>query len=267
VLTSSPAFLSGYFYPMQGMEQLGSPPAVVVENKLLDFSPPRAFGMRQPGPPWRIGWFGILRCSRSLNVLTALAARRPDLVEVIIRGRPTPAVFADFEGAVEGVPALRFQGPYAPGEIGGLYRSCHFCWAIDWYDEALNSAMLIPNRVYEAGASHCPPLALAAVETGRWLARHGLGVRFDDPLHQLEAFFEGLTPSGYARLETQMAAAERSLFVADQAECARIHSAFAAVLALPRPVGESVVAPEVLRTPAHRRPLPQRSEEPAGLAP
>jgi hypothetical protein len=265
LITSSPAFISGYFAPMQGLDRLGLQ-TLVVENKLLDLAPPRAFSPRKPGPPWRIGWFGILRCSRSLNVLTALAARRPDLVEVTIRGRPTSAVFADFEAAIEGVPALKFGGPYAPHEIGDLYRGCHFCWSIDWYDEALNSAMLIPNRLYEAGASRCPPLALAGVETGRWLARQGLGVRLDDPLHELEAFFETLTPSAYARLEARMAAADPDLFLANQGECARLLSALTAVLAKPRSVEESVLAPEVLRPSAHRHSLPQRGSEPAGAA-
>jgi hypothetical protein len=265
VVTSSPAFLSGYFAPMQGLERLGVP-TLVVENKLFDLTRAHPYAPRQPGPPWRIGWFGILRCSRSLNVLTALAARRPDLVEVTIRGRPTSAVFADFEAAIEGVPALKFGGPYALHEIGALYRACHFCWSIDWYDEGLNSAMQIPNRVYEAGAGRCPPLALAAVETGRWLARHGLGVGFEDPLHELEAFFETLTPSAYARLEARMAAADPALFVADQRECARLLSALADVLAKPLIVGESVLAPEVLRPSAHRHSLSQRGDEPAELA-
>jgi hypothetical protein len=265
LITSSPAFVTGYFDPMQGLDRLGVP-SLLVENKLYDPSPPRAFAARQPGPPWRIGWFGVLRCSRSLNVLTALAARRPDLVEVTIRGRPTSAVFEDFEAALEGVPALKFGGPYRPDEIAGLYRDCHFCWSIDWYDEALNSAMQIPNRVYEAGAGGCPPIALAGVETGRWLARHGLGVRFEDPLHELEAFFETLTPSSYARLEARAASADRELFVAGQSDCVRMVSALADVAAKARSVGESVIDPEILRPSAHRRPLSQRGGEPAGVA-
>jgi hypothetical protein len=258
---------------VQGLLRLGVR-ALMVENKLLDLErrpgAKRAFEPRRPGPPWRIGWFGMLRCRKSLNILTALAARRPDLVEVTIRGRPTPAVFDDFDQAVEGVPALDFGGPYAPQELGALYRDCHFSWAVDYYEEGLNSLMLIPNRLYESGAHGCVPLALAEVETGRWLARHGLGVRFENPLREMEAFFEDLDPGLYARLEASVARADPSLFRAGLDECERIRSALAGVMAKPRtstrPSEELGSDTEILRPSAYRHPLPRRGEKPAGLA-
>ena len=217
------AFLTSYFEPVQQIGRLGVKP-LLIENKHIDLTAARsapAWGPRQPGPPWRIGWFGCLRCRKSLNILTALAARRPDLVEVVIRGRQAPAVFDDFADIVAGVPGMLYGGPYHPREIGALYRDCHFSWAIDYYDEGRNSAILIPNRIYDAGAHHCVPLALAGVETGRWLARRRVGVLLEDPLRELEAIFERLDAPGYRVLEARMASVDPKAFRADRAVALR----------------------------------------------
>jgi succinoglycan biosynthesis protein ExoL len=268
LIVSSPAFLSRYFEPVQQIGRLGVKP-LLIENKHLDLTASRsapAWAPRRPGPPWRIGWFGCLRCRKSLNLLTALAARRPDLVEVVIRGRPSPAVFEDFADTVDGVPGMLFGGPYHPRETGALYRDCHFSWAIDYYDEGRNSAILIPNRIYDAGAHHCIPLALAGVETGRWLARRGVGVLLEDPLRELEAFFESLDADGYRVLEARMAAVDPNEFRADRAECDRIQSALVGVMAKPWFSDDPASDPKEYRARAPRRALSERSGEPAGAA-
>jgi len=268
LIVSSPAFLSRYFEPVQQIGRLGVK-SLLIENKHLDLTPARqapAWTPRRPGPPWRIGWFGVLRCCKSLDLLTALAARRPDLVEVVIRGRPSPAVFQDFPDIVAGVPGLQYGGPYHPRETGALYRDCHFSWAIDFYDEGRNSAILIPNRIYDAGAQACVPLALAGVETGRWLARRGVGVLLEDPLRELEPFFERLDADGYRTLEGRMAAVDPNAFRADRAECERFHAALAGVVAKPWFSEDSASDSKAYRAPAPRRALSERSGEPAGAA-
>ena len=253
---------------MQQIGRLGVKP-LLIENKHLDLTAARlapAWAPRRPGPPWRIGWFGCLRCRKSLDILTALAARRPDLVEVVIRGRPAPAVFQDFADIVEGVPGMRYGGPYDPRETAALYRDCHFSWAIDYYDEGRNSAILIPNRIYDAGAHHCVPLALAGVETGRWLARRGVGVLLEDPLRELEALFERLDADGYRALEARMASVDPNAFRADRAECERLHSALVGVMAKPRFSDDPASDPKAYLSPAPRRALSERGGEPAGVA-
>src|SRR6185437_777607 len=97
--------------------------AITVENKLL---PAAALALRPPaalppGPPWRIGWFGMIRCRKSLDVLCGLAARRPDLVQVIIRGRPSRTEFDDFDAQVDRVPGIVYGGTYRPAELEELY--------------------------------------------------------------------------------------------------------------------------------------------------
>jgi hypothetical protein len=224
LMVSSPAFLSGYFEPVQKIGEMNLQ-TLLVENKVLDLDGAVDLAVAEPrpaGPPWRIGWFGILRCRKTLNLLSALAARRPDLVRIDIRGRPSPAVFENLAAEIEDIPSMSFGGAYDPADLPQLYRSCHFVWAADFYDEGKNSALLIPNRVYDAGAHHTVPIALAEVETGRALARRGLGVRMHDPLHELETILETMTLESYGRLEAASAAADPSFFRADKSDCERL---------------------------------------------
>jgi len=221
LMVSSPAYLREYF----ARGQLGrfGPQAIVIENKILRLDHtvvpfPRLF----PGPPWRIGWYGMIRCRRSMELLRVLAARRPDLVQIDVRGRPTRAVFKNFQAEIDASPAMRYGGTYDPSELATLYRSVHFNWAIDYYEENANSRWLLPNRIYEGGCYDTVPLALKRTETGRWLERLGIGVLMDDPAAQLETFFETMTQERYRELKQASIAAPRSAFAADRSDCERL---------------------------------------------
>jgi hypothetical protein len=223
LVVSSPAFLTAYFEPRQGLGRDLALETLLVENKLLELAPaaepPRA--APPSGPPWRIGWFGAIRCRRSLDILTDLAARRPDLVEVRIHGRPAHAEFDDFDGQVARAPGVSFGGPYKASDLARLYGEVHLCWAIDYMEEGLNSSWLLPNRLYESGRYGAPAIGLAGVQTGRRLAELGIGLRIGDPA-ELEALLEGLTPARYAALRREVAAAPRDAFTADSGACRRL---------------------------------------------
>jgi hypothetical protein len=221
LIVSSPAFLDAYFTPRQGLGSTLSVPTLLVENKVLELgaAPPVPAGPPlAAGPPWRIGWMGAIRCRKSLEILSGLAARRPDLVDVSIHGRPAYSEFDDFDAQTRALPNLRFAGPYAAEDLRRLYGAVHFAWAIDYMEEGLNSSWLLPNRLYEASRFGATPIALAEVETGRYLARHGFGVRLPDP-GALEAFLDQLTPSGHLELRRRLDAAPLDAFVAGEADC------------------------------------------------
>lgn len=172
VIVSSPAFARDYFRARQGW----TGPIDLVENKVaaLPNTPP-APTLATDGP-WVIGWFGMLRCHRSLDILAKLAARSQGRVRVLIAGLPSPDIFADFPAAVARMPGVEYVGPYRPGDLPRLYARVHFAWCIDYFEEGLNSAWLLPNRLYESLAHGAVPVALAGVETGRWLEAAGVGL-------------------------------------------------------------------------------------------
>ena len=219
LLTSSPAFVRNYFAPRHF-----AGPVRVVENKLLllgDKQPRIHPSRRPPGPPWRIGWFGMICCRKSLDVLSSLARTANGSVEIIIRGRPSAADFPDFNDAIAKLPNVQYRGPYDnPGDLCKIYGDVHFNWAIDYHDSGTNSAWLLPNRIYE-GSFYCAvPIAVAGVETGAWLNRHGVGVVFNEPLQEpLIDFFRSLNQDSYLRLSKVVASVPRLDLCSDQADC------------------------------------------------
>ncbi len=194
IVTSSPAFISNHI-----ARQFPAHPTLLIENKVfaghdLVRAPPTAIGA-----PWRIGWFGALRCRRSLDVLGAFAAKHAGAFEIILRGNPTVAVFPDLAAEVSRLPHVTFHGRYAyPDDLAAIYGEVHFSWCIDLYEEGLNSKWLLPNRLYEGGFHRTVPLALADVETGAFLRRHGVGIVLAQPtVEALDAALASMTGEAY----------------------------------------------------------------------
>jgi succinoglycan biosynthesis protein ExoL len=219
LLTSSPAFVRNYFLPRHFCG-----PIRIEENKvlLLEKEVPATFSTRPPlAPPWRIGWFGMLRCRRSLKALGALAEAADGAVEIIIRGRPSGVTFPDFEAEVAGLRHVRYLGPYRNhSDLPTIYGEVHFSWAIDYYERGLNSAWLLPCRMYEGSLYGSVPIAERGVETSNWLLQRRAGVILDEPLEQsLMEFFGSLSQTSYAELVNRVAAVPRNDLVFDQANC------------------------------------------------
>ncbi len=203
LVTSSPSFVSEYFTPISRVRL----PVMVFENKIYDAGGALAAAAapRLAGPPWRIGWFGIIRCRRSLALLSSLVRETAGMIEVVIRGRPALDQIPEFHDVIAATPGMRFEGAYTyPGDLATMYGGVHFSWTIDMYEEGLNSAWLLPNRLYEGGMFNAVPIAITDVATGAYLRRLDLGVTLPQPLGPaLAKFFAGLTPEQYgALLET-----------------------------------------------------------------
>jgi len=225
LIVSSPAFLREYFVPMQALGLAAGVETLVVENKLLSWpmAPKPAFRAPAPedAPPWQIGWFGMIRCRKSLDYLSDLAQRRPGLTQLTIRGRPSYTEFTAFDTQIAQTPGFSFGGPYQPFELAGLYGGVHFNWAIDFFEEGANSRWLLPNRIYEGGAYGAVPVAIDGTETAAWLQRHGVGVVLP-ALDALEEFLLRLSPQSYLQLKEASRTAPQSAFLADDRDSARL---------------------------------------------
>jgi succinoglycan biosynthesis protein ExoL len=199
ILTSSPRFVSEYFKPRNL-----TAPIRLVENKVLlaDFSSVRPErSLRRAGQPWKIGWFGMLRCRRSFDILASVARQCGGDLEVVIAGRPSPNEFPDFEGLVARSPHVTFTGPYRFDELPALYDDVHFCWAVDYFEKGLNSSWLLPNRIYESAFFGAVPIAAEGVETARWLADKHIGLTLKgEPEAALHAIVMAMTERHYAEL-------------------------------------------------------------------
>lgn len=218
IITSSPAFIKNYFKAKQNIFL----PIRLVENKV--YAPDQDIGPlseKGSGPPWKIGWFGILRCTKTLSILSALARNNPGKVEIVIRGRPAYDQIPDFDNIVKTTPGLSFGGPYKnPDDLAEIYRGIHFIWAIDMYEEGLNSSWLLPNRLYEGGFYGAVPLAREHVETGAFLKKLGIGIVLPDPLAQsLLTAIDNLSSETYEQYRAAVRDIPREQWLCDDREC------------------------------------------------
>ena len=209
-VVSSPAFAREHFAP-----RYGERPVVVIENRLAreGLAPRPAPG--RPERPLTVGWFGVLRCARSLDLLLDATARAG--ARLVTAGRPAPDQLPDFAARIAGAPQTEHLGPYrAPGDLAALYARVDFVWAGDWFQAGANSRWLLPNRLYEGGWFGVPALAPEGTETTRWIAAHGTGLAV--PEGGLPGLLGAMTPARLDALRARVLAAPDALFAAPPGE-------------------------------------------------
>ncbi len=212
VLTSSPAFIANHLSHGPFADRI-----LLVENKVLGAV---THPLRLMPPPFRIGWYGALRCERSFSLLADLSDSMGGKVKVVLRGRPSPAIFPDLTDRIARHPHLSFGGAYTAADLPALYADVHFAWCIDFYEQGANSNWLLPNRLYESAAHGAVPIALSSVETGRFLRRHALGITLEsaDPV-ELATLFSQMTAVQYAALHRAVIDSDPSLWHATPDNC------------------------------------------------
>ena len=225
VVTSSPAFTERHFVGRQGF--VGD--VFLAENKVLNLNDAaRRHAEPTEAPPWIIAWCGMLRCKRSLALLSTLAAESNGRIRVELWGAPAYDEIPGFDSIVARTEQMTFHGRYNAEDLPSIYGAAHFAWAVDFFEAGANSDWLLPNRLYESLAFGAVPIAVSDVETGGWLEARGLGVTLDQPLERtLPSLFERMTRE---RFET-LRAAVRDLGPAQVQDTPETCAAFTARLA------------------------------------
>ena len=173
---SSPGFIRNYFKPVQGYT--GS--WTLWENKLAAgvALPPRPRHRVMPAfdHSLRIGWVGTIRCAPSLLILSDLARRMGDRIEIEIHGVVHRHVLPDFDDIIASCPNMTYHGAYDyPADLAKVYTGIDLVWTQDLWQPGTNSDWLLPNRIYEASWAGCPSIAVAGTETGHRVSRDALG--------------------------------------------------------------------------------------------
>ena len=88
LLTTSPGFVRHYFEPVQDWKG----PVFLLENKVWPSAALVAGRKPRTAPAqegrWTIGYFGVFRCERSVDLICRLAAEFPGLLAFVLRGVP-----------------------------------------------------------------------------------------------------------------------------------------------------------------------------------
>jgi succinoglycan biosynthesis protein ExoL len=239
LLTSSPAFVDNYFDRRSGLDLQ----TLLLENKVIELEENTdvKIGVPRPpgaGQPWRIGWFGALRCSRSLSLLADFSRRMDGRFEVVLRGRPANTAFGDFDGFVASEPFIRFHGAYKnPEDLQSIYSEVQFSWAIDFFEQDQNSSWLLPNRLYEGCLHGTVPIAMARTETSRFLADRKIGFTLEKASPEaIEDLLGDMDEQVYAAAFAAVAEHDRRNWVIDRVECQALVERLASMTRPARPV-------------------------------
>ncbi len=218
VIVSSPEYQSGYFDPAQGWRG----PTLLVENK---FYPPEGSDLGErvvpglkAGPPWSIGWFGMIKCEEGLPILKHLLTERPGLASLLMAGRPSDPLMEQIRSTPHEL-GVNFIGPYRPEQMADLVRQTHFVWTIDFHYRDFNSQALLPNRLYSSCLFGSVPIVVGSTATGRWLQRHRAGIHLLDDCSDLIEVMSGMTESRYQEEIARIAAIDRRALAWDLDGC------------------------------------------------
>ena len=173
-------------------DRLGSrTPWLLMENKLDELPLQRALqeagaseSPRRPGV-LRIGYFGVIRCPWSCEVLRQVARRGGGRIEVVIAGFCMDP--ADLAEQVAAEPHVTYRGTYSsPRDLPALYGSVDMVWACypgpEQQDADWRWALRIcrSNRFYESCFFRRPLITMAESADGEEVERLGIGLGLSD---------------------------------------------------------------------------------------
>jgi succinoglycan biosynthesis protein ExoL len=164
---------------------------------------------------WIVGFFGGLKCRRTLDLACAVAARLGDRVRFLVAGSNHLGADA-LNSALSAHANVVYLGPYrTQQDIADLYAKVHFGWAFH-FDPPEPAHWALFARLFESGAYGRPLLAAAGGATGEFVTEHGIGKSCVEPLEdELVALLEQLQPSQYSALTQRIDALDLSLLVGD----------------------------------------------------
>lgn len=181
LVVSSPGFLENHFEK----RHRGRYTASLIENRLAagaDYGA-RPDAALPPMEALRIGWIGILRCKRSIGLLTGLARTFGPAIRIELHGAPALTEIPDFHERIQGLANVSYHSRYrAPEDLARIYSNLHLVWAGDFMEAGFNSSWLLPNRLYEGGYYGVPSIAPAGTQTAKWIEARGTGFTVSEDL-------------------------------------------------------------------------------------
>ncbi len=182
LVATASGFIDTYYRRWLG----ASVPAIIIGNKIDPAVARRLAAAEKSEPPpgrplidrpLRIGYFGLLRCEWSWNVLEALARSRPRDVELWLAGYQIKKL--DIPRRASGLKNVKFLGEFrSPDDLPSLYGQVDLVWACypwpgpgDW-----NWRWARTNRFYDSCLFRKPIIALAGSGDAPEAERYGIGL-------------------------------------------------------------------------------------------
>jgi len=178
LMVTSEAYITEYFEGIQGMQGVE---ILMLENKLNRDDTPAPLPSK-PNPwsenrPLTIGYFGVLRCRKSLKLLNRIALEGEGKVKVIVRG-----VYLDTEDLDELIrenPYMSYEGPYVfPDDLAKIHSEVDLSWLVHAHTRQ-NTMWARIFRFYHACFYSVPMIAQIGSKDGDEVVRYDIGFCVD----------------------------------------------------------------------------------------
>lgn len=178
VVVTSQAYVSEYFHKIQ---KLYGVTFHLIENKLNPGTSPEPSEhparLNKTENSFTIGYFGLIRCERSLQVLLEAATRFQGRISVMIRG-----VFLgteSYQKSIEEHPFMSYGGPYvAPDDLREIHDEVDLSWLVHAHSSE-NTKWSRIFRFYHAAYYKCPMIVQEGSQDGLVVDKLGLGLTVD----------------------------------------------------------------------------------------
>ncbi len=178
LMVTSEAYITEYFEGIQGMNDVD---ILMLENKLNKDDTPAPLPRKQD--PWSeerpvtIGYFGVLRCRKSLKLLNKLALEGNGKVQVIVRGVYLDT--DDLDGMIRDNPYMSYKGPYVfPDDLAKIHAEVDLSWLVHAHTRQ-NTMWARIFRFYHACFYGIPMIAQSGSKDGDEVIRHNIGFCVD----------------------------------------------------------------------------------------
>jgi succinoglycan biosynthesis protein ExoL len=178
IVVTSSAYCDRYFVNRQGVP---ADRILTVENKvdarMRELAEPVRGGRSKPGTVLSIGYFGLIRCRKSWDLLERMAVVRPDRIRIevwgrlILDGRPVDLTRLP--------PNMAYHGEYRnPEDLPDMFSAFDIAWAAHVHG-ITNTRWARTNRYYEACCFGKPLIGQRGTLDGDVIDRLGIGFCID----------------------------------------------------------------------------------------
>ncbi|MFV1985158.1 MAG: hypothetical protein ACC657_16535 [Thiohalomonadales bacterium] len=181
LVITSKAFYTEYFNKVQNTKSLRYH---VVENKLDTDIMSAARSQEIAGKDnkeFTIGYFGVLRCARTLEILKMLAVKGNGKIKIYLRGLRGIKTQKEYDQLVSTEGVVN-EGPYVvPDDLSAMYNSVDMVWACYPYNgkEVGNWCWAKTIRFYESCYFKKPVFVQTGTEDCKTVEQYGIGICLD----------------------------------------------------------------------------------------
>lgn len=215
---TSRAYLDHYYRPVQ---RFAGRPVFILENKLEAGLPGLDSGRETPSPDGeialRIGYFGLIRCRRSCEVLGETVEKGAGRVSLLLRGISLGGA-PDLEEFAARSQRIEYGGEFrAPIDLPEMFGRINLLWVASPYEDEsccrTDWRWKRTNRFYQGCRFRTPMLAWKNTADGEEVQRRGLGLTLDpDSPAQAAKDILNISPADLRRWRSNLAKLPREIY-------------------------------------------------------